>query len=128
MTVPDILYGVAKVDWIAYEQLRRSALINMFGSHLALDLIEAILKNYSEMKLAWETSVPVVNPFLEAYEATEDEREVALAETEAFIGAYEAEAEREAEAEAEAERETEREAEMKWIDQGHEEEAYNDNQ
>ena len=62
MTQVEEMYGVHKADWIAYEELRRSGRMNMFGARPYLGLtreeFSAILTHYGKMKAAWNQYVP----------------------------------------------------------------------
>jgi len=55
---PAELFGVSKGTWFEYEALRRSGVMNMWGSREALGLsgdeFEAIIRHYVEMADAWE--------------------------------------------------------------------------
>ena len=66
-TTPEEMYGVTKQEWIAFEQLRRSGAINMWGAREPLGMDREsfgnLLQHFSEMKAAWEAGVPERNPF-----------------------------------------------------------------
>ncbi len=69
--LPNELYGVSKETWYSYEALRRSGLINMWGSKEYLVLtneeFSAIIRNYSEMNDIWrgefeKTGIEMIGP------------------------------------------------------------------
>ena len=57
-TTPRKLFGVSKSTWFEYEALRRSGIMNMWGSkealHLSNDEFSAIVQHYPEMSAAWK--------------------------------------------------------------------------
>lgn len=61
----DNLYGVDKETWFSYESLRRSGIMNMWGSQDVLGLTKeeflAIIEHYSEMNDAWKNEFEKIN-------------------------------------------------------------------